>query len=114
MPLTFNIDDAPRAVDITSNSGKYSVVGMDGNDFPALPTLQDDACNVMLSAEAILQGVTKTIFATSPDKVPESYVSYLKNRIREDLGFDQIPVALELKASRTRWEQRERNRDSAD
>jgi len=67
MPLTFNIDDATRAVDITSNSGKYSVVGMDGNDFPALPTLQDDACNVMLSAEAILQGVTKTIFATSPD-----------------------------------------------
>ena len=58
--------------------------------------------------------VAFVIFATSPDKVPESYVSYLKNRIREDLGFDQIPVALELKASRTRWEQRERNRDSAD
>ena len=54
--------------------------------------------------------VSFVIFATSPDKVPESYVTYLKNRIREDLGFDQIPVQLELKASRTRWEQREEKR----
>lgn len=44
------------------------------------------------------------IFATSPDNVPESYVSYLKNRIREDLGFDHIPVQIEMKASRQRWE----------
>ena len=46
------------------------------------------------------------IFATRPDNVPESYVSYLKNRIREDLGFDQIPVLLEMKASRQKWEKR--------
>ncbi len=46
------------------------------------------------------------IFATSPDNVPESYVTYLKNRIREDLGFDQIPVILEMKSSRKRWEKR--------
>ncbi|MDD5790104.1 MAG: ribosome biogenesis GTPase Der [Spirochaetia bacterium] len=46
------------------------------------------------------------IFATSPDNVPESYVTYLKNRIREDLGFDQIPVMLEMKSSRKRWENR--------
>ena len=46
------------------------------------------------------------IFATRPDSVPESYVTYLKNRIREDLGFDQIPVQLEMKASRQKWEDR--------
>ena len=55
--------------------------------------------------------VSFVIFATSPDKVPDRYVAYLKNRIREDLGFDQIPVRLELKASRTRWEQRNRETD---
>ena len=54
--------------------------------------------------------VSFIIFATSPDNVPESYVTYLKNRIREDLGFDQIPVQLELKASRTRWEKRNQER----
>lgn len=46
------------------------------------------------------------IFATSPDNVPESYVTYLKNRIRQDLGFDQIPVILEMKASRKKWQDR--------
>jgi len=46
------------------------------------------------------------IFCTSPDNVPESYVTYLKNQIRKDLGFDQIPVTLELKASRKKWEKR--------
>ncbi|MBR1404919.1 MAG: ribosome biogenesis GTPase Der [Treponema sp.] len=46
------------------------------------------------------------IFCTSPDNVPESYVTYLKNSIRKDLGFDQIPVELNLKPSRKRWEER--------
>ena len=33
---------------------------------------------------------------------------YLKNRIREDLGYDQIPVQVEFKGSRQKWEDRER------
>ncbi|MCR4954996.1 MAG: ribosome biogenesis GTPase Der [Treponema sp.] len=52
--------------------------------------------------------VNFVIFATKPEVVPEPYITYLKNRIREDLGFDQIPVQLELKGSRQKWENRER------
>lgn len=48
------------------------------------------------------------IFATQPDNVPQSYITYLKNRIREDLGFDKIPVQLEMKASRVSWKDREK------
>ena len=44
------------------------------------------------------------IFATRPEVVPETYITFLKNRIREDLGFDKIPVQLEMKASRQKWE----------
>jgi GTP-binding protein len=32
--------------------------------------------------------------------VSESYISYLRNRIRRDLGFSQIPVSIELRSSR--------------
>ena len=46
------------------------------------------------------------IFATRPEVVPLTYITFLKNRIREDLGFDKIPVQLELKASRKKWEDR--------
>lgn len=45
--------------------------------------------------------VSFIVFATRPDAVPESYKSYLKNRIREDLGFAHIPIQLEFRASRT-------------
>ena len=51
--------------------------------------------------------VSFRIFCTSPDNVPENYVTYLKNSIRKDLGFDQIPVDVYLKPSRKRWEDRE-------
>jgi GTP-binding protein len=38
-------------------------------------------------------------FVSRPAAVSEAYVSYLKNRIRRDLGFSLIPVAVELRAS---------------
>lgn len=50
--------------------------------------------------------VSFLIFATKPEAVPQSYVSYLKNKIRSDLGFDKIPVQIKFKASRRRWEDR--------
>jgi len=40
------------------------------------------------------------IFVTRPDAVAEAYVSFLRNKIRSDLGLDKIPIILELKASR--------------
>lgn len=49
------------------------------------------------------------IFATRPEVVPEPYLAYLKNRIREDLGYDQIPVQLEIRGSRKKWEDRAEN-----
>ncbi|MBQ9631104.1 MAG: ribosome biogenesis GTPase Der [Treponema sp.] len=50
--------------------------------------------------------VSFLVFATKPEVVPLTYISYLKNRIRSDLGLDKIPVQLELKASRTSWKDR--------
>jgi GTP-binding protein len=41
------------------------------------------------------------IFASRPEAVTEAYVAFLRNKIREDLGMDKIPVALEIKASHT-------------
>ncbi|NLM00725.1 MAG: ribosome biogenesis GTPase Der [Treponema sp.] len=51
--------------------------------------------------------VSFLLFATRPEVIPQSYISYLQNRIRKDLGYDKIPVMLELKASRQKWEKRE-------
>ena len=58
--------------------------------------------------QASTNPVSFVIFATKPEVVPEPYITYLKNRIREDLGFDQIPVQLEFKGSRQKWEERDK------
>ena len=50
--------------------------------------------------------VSFLLFATRPEVVQDSYLAFLKNRIRNDLGFDKIPVQLEFKASRKKWEER--------
>ena len=47
------------------------------------------------------------LFATRPEAVTDSYVAYIRNRIRKDLGFEQIPVVVEVKGSRKKWEDRE-------
>jgi GTP-binding protein len=38
-------------------------------------------------------------FVSRPQAVSAAYVSYLRNKIRKDLGFSQIPVAIEIRAS---------------
>jgi GTP-binding protein len=39
------------------------------------------------------------IFTSRPQAVTEPYVAYLRNRIRRDLGFSLIPVAIEIRGS---------------
>ena len=56
--------------------------------------------------QASTNPVSFVIFATRPEVVPEPYITYLKNIIREDLGYDQIPIQLEFKGSRQKWEER--------
>jgi len=52
--------------------------------------------------------ISFAIFATRPELVAESYKSYLKNKIRSDLGFKNVPIELELRASRKRFEDLEK------
>lgn len=44
------------------------------------------------------------LFATKPEAVSGQYLSYLTNRIRKDLGFPHIPILMEVKGSRRKWE----------
>jgi len=39
------------------------------------------------------------IFASRPNAVSEAYISYLRNKIRKDLGFSLVPVLVEIKES---------------
>jgi GTP-binding protein len=46
-------------------------------------------------------------FVSRPRVVSEAYISYLKNKIRKDLGFSLIPVSIEIRSSAARGSRQE-------
>lgn len=69
-PLTFDIDLESMAVDISSEKGKFSIIGQNGVDFPVLPSIKEEkkvAFNI--DADILMSGINKTIFATADDEL---------------------------------------------
>ena len=64
-PLTFNIDKN-FAIEITSDNGKYKVMGENPENFPREPKAED-ASTFTMSSEALVTAINKTIFAVSSD-----------------------------------------------
>ena len=64
-PLTFNIDKN-FAVEITSDNGKYKVMGENPDNFPKEPAA-DDTTGFTMTASALVTAINKTLFAVSND-----------------------------------------------
>jgi len=64
-PLTFNIDKN-YAVEITSDNGKYKVMGENPDNFPKEPTA-DDTTGFKMTSTGLLTAINKTLFAVSGD-----------------------------------------------
>ncbi|OFX83287.1 MAG: DNA polymerase III subunit beta [Bacteroidetes bacterium GWF2_33_16] len=69
-PLTFDINTDTFGIVITTENGKYNIVGQNGEDFPQLPAIKADQKNsIQLPANVLLSGITKTLFATADDEL---------------------------------------------
>ena len=64
-PLTFNIDKN-YGVEITSDNGKYKVMGENPDNFPKEPA-SDETNGFSISSTALLTAINKTLFAVSND-----------------------------------------------
>src|SRR6188472_3538841 len=64
-PLTFTIDKN-FGIEITSDNGKYKVMGENPDNFPKEPAA-DDTTSFTLSASSLMTAINKTLFATSND-----------------------------------------------
>ena len=76
------------------------------------PASRSGQFKVRYIVQTSVKPVNFLLFCTRPEVVSQSYLTFLKNRIRTDLGYDKIPVQLELKASRKKWENYKKDRDS--
>jgi DNA polymerase-3 subunit beta len=69
-PLTFDINPDTMAVVISSENGRFNVMGQNGVDFPALPAIKKDKkFSFTINAEVMLAGISKTLFATADDEL---------------------------------------------
>jgi DNA polymerase III subunit beta len=67
-PITFDINLADFGIDITSEQGKYKIVGEDAKAYPSEPQA-DDLVSFTMQASALSDGIAKTIIAVSNDDI---------------------------------------------
>lgn len=69
-PLTFQVDTEDFGIEIFSDNGKFSIVGQNGEDFPELPAIDEEAASSVNVNHVVLQkGIEKTLFATADDEL---------------------------------------------
>lgn len=87
-PLTFNIELSNFAIDIYSENGKFSIVGQNGEDFPALPELEEgNASKIDVPHDVLLSGILKTLFATADDELRPVMNGIFVELSTEDMTF---------------------------
>ena len=85
-PLTFQINLETSAIDIYSENGKFSIVGQNGEDFPQLPEIKEEAAaTIEVNHDVLLKGISKTLFATADDELRP-----VMNGIFIELGNDDL------------------------
>ncbi len=85
-PLTFEIDEDSKKVDLKSDKGVYNIMGQNADDFPQLPQLNEEtAFKTSLTAEILASGINKTLFATADDELRP-----VMNGIFMEIGTDGI------------------------
>ena len=67
-PITFDVNEDNFGIQITSAYGKYKLAGENGEDYPDIPE-PSEADEVSVSALSLLEGINKTLFATSTDEL---------------------------------------------
>jgi DNA polymerase III subunit beta len=69
-PLAFEINTDNFAITISTENGKFSVVGQNGIDFPQLPKLKEESkASIRVGYDVLLYGINKTLFATADDEL---------------------------------------------
>jgi len=68
-PLSFNINDSNLAMIITSANGSYNFIGQNGDEYPRVPQLQEEARTLSMPVPTLSAGISKTLFCTADDEL---------------------------------------------
>ena len=84
-PLTFNIDKN-YGVEITSDNGKYKVMGENPYNFPKEP-VADDTSSFKVNSSALVTAINKTLFAVSNDDLRPAMTGVFFEMDKKGLQF---------------------------
>ncbi len=68
-PLTFEINDSNMEVLIHFQNGKYNFIGQKGDTYPQQKPLAADAIELSIGAQVLLNGISRSLFATADDEL---------------------------------------------
>ena len=68
-PLTFDVNDANLEVFIHFQNGKYNFIGQKGDTYPQQKPLSEQAVEVVIDAQQLLNGISRSLFATADDEL---------------------------------------------
>ncbi|MBP9986725.1 MAG: DNA polymerase III subunit beta [Bacteroidales bacterium] len=88
-PLTFATDSSSALI-ITWASGASKIPYLPAEDYPSLPAIGEDFNTLSISADALLNGVSDTIYATAEEEL---------RPVMNGIYFDITPDALAMVAS---------------
>ncbi len=84
-PLTFNIDKN-YGVELTSDNGKYKVMGENPDNFPKEPAA-DDTTGFTMTSGALVTAINKTLFAVSGDDLRPAMTGVFFELTKESVQF---------------------------
>lgn len=68
-PLTFDVNDANLEVFIHFQNGKYNFIGQKGDTYPQQKPLGEQAVEVVMDGQLLLNGISRSLFATADDEL---------------------------------------------
>lgn len=87
-PLTFEINKQNLSVVISSENGKFTIVGQKGADFPQLPAVKEEQkSSLAFGTDILLAGINHTLFATADDELRPVMNGILVELSPENLTF---------------------------
>lgn len=68
-PMTFEMNDETRHIDISYNNGRFEFMGVDASEYPQRASLEEESRELRIPAEVVARGIENTLYAVSSDTI---------------------------------------------
>ena len=68
-PLNLNVNDDTMAIEINYLNGSFGLTALSAEDYPMMPSMQDESTTVNVDAALLSEGISRSLFATAQDEI---------------------------------------------